>query len=239
MTTTHLHPSAPTRPAAPTRWSARGWHAGLWLLGAGWCMQGIEARGQTAADGPGIYVCVDAKGRRITSDRPIPECLDREQRELSSSGATRRVVPASLTADERERLEAKAQQDAAERARLNEERRRDRALLSRYPNQRKHDEERAKQLAQVDEVIASIHLRSQDLAKQRADLDMEMEFYKATPSRAPAWLKRRLEDNALQQESQKRLVANQALEKQRINSRFDEELARLRQLWTPWAGAAR
>lgn len=188
---------------------------------------------QTAADGTGIYVCVDAKGRRITSDRHITECLDREQRELSSTGATRRVVPASLTADERERLELLAQQDAAQRAKANEDRRRDRALLSRYPNQRKHDEERAKQLAQVDEVVASIHLRSQDLVKQRAELDLEMEFYKATPSKAPAWLKRRQEDNAHQQEGQKRLVANQALEKQRINSRFDEELARLRQLWAP------
>lgn len=186
---------------------------------------------------PGIYVCVDARGRRITSDRPIPECLDREQRELSSTGATRRVVPASLTGDERERLQAQAQQEAAQRAKANEERRRDRALLSRYPSQRKHDEERAKQLAQVDEVIASIHLRSQDLMKQRAALDLEMEFYKATPSRAPSWLQRRLEDNAQQMEGQKRLEANQGLEKQRINSRFDEELGRLRQLWAPWTGA--
>ncbi len=188
---------------------------------------------QTTADGPGIYACVDAKGRRLTADRPILECLDREQRELSSTGATRRVVPASLTAEERERMEALAQQETAQRAKTNEDRRRDRALLSRYPNQRKHDEERAKQLAQVDEVIASIHLRSQDLVKQRAELDLEMEFYKATPSKAPAWLKRRQEDNAQQQEGQKRLVANQAQEKQRINSRFDEELARLRQLWAP------
>ena len=110
----------------------------MWALGMAW---GTEVAAQAAPGGPGIYVCVDAKGRRITSDRPIPECLDREQRELSSTGATRRVVPASLTAEERERLEAQAQQEAAERAKANEDRRRDRALLSRYPSQRKHDED--------------------------------------------------------------------------------------------------
>jgi hypothetical protein len=27
--------------------------------------------------------CVDAKGRKITADRPIPDCIDREQQELS------------------------------------------------------------------------------------------------------------------------------------------------------------
>jgi hypothetical protein len=37
-------------------------------------------------------------------------------------------------------------------------------------------------------------------------------------------------------EGQKRLVADKGLEKQRINTRFDEELAHLRRLWTPWAG---
>jgi len=213
--------------------------AGHWLL---WL--GVAAAGAPAADAlaqsaaTAIYVCVDAKGRRITSDRPITECLDREQRELTSTGATRRIVPASLTADEREQREAQAQQEAAQRAKANEERRRDRALLSRYPSQRKHDEERVKHLVQVDEVIASIHLRSQELVKQRAALDLEMEFYKATPSRAPVWLQRRLEDNAQQQEGQKRLEATQLLEKQRINRHFDEELVRLRQLWAPWAAAA-
>lgn len=237
MTTAHPARPAPkpasASPPSPCPRAGR-WSWGVWGLVGLLCLaQAGAPRAQTTPGVPGIYVCVDATGRRITSDRPIPECLDREQRELSSTGATRRVVPASLTADERERLEALAQQDAAQRAKANEDRRRDRALLSRYPNQRKHDEERAKQLAQVDEVIASIHLRSKDLVKQRAELDLEMEFYKATPSKAPVWLKRRQEDNAQQQEGQKRLVANQALEKQRINTRFDEELARLRQLWAP------
>jgi hypothetical protein len=182
--------------------------------------------------GPSIYACVDVKGRRITSDRPIPECLDREQRELSATtGVTRRVLPASPTAEEREAQEAKAQQEAAQRAKANEERRRDRALLSRYPNPAKHHEERAQQLAQIDTVIASIQLRNQDLVKQRAELMLEMEFYQSNPSQAPASLKRRLDDNRQQQDGQKRLEAAQAQEKQRINARFDEEMTRLRQLW--------
>ena len=130
-------------------------------------------------------------------------------------------------------MEAQEQQEAVQRAKANEDRRRDRALLSRYPSQRKHDEERTRQLALVESVLAYIHIRSQELIRQRTDLDIEMEFYKAAPSEAPAWLLRRLEDNTQQMERQERLVADKELEKQRINSRFDEELAHLRRLWAP------
>jgi hypothetical protein len=234
------HHRIPPNPVPMLGWCVRGktdcvpravgaWGLGVLLLGLSHGAAGQQA---APAGGASIYACVDVKGRRITSDRPIPECLDREQRELSATtGITRRVVPASLTAEEREHLEAKAQQEAAQRTKANEDRRRDRALLSRYPNPAKHHEERAKQLAQIDAVIASIQLRSQDLTKQRAELALEMEFYKSNPSQAPASLKRRLDDNAQQQDGQKRLEANQSQEKQRINVRFDEELARLRQLW--------
>ena len=74
----------------------------------------------------GIYTCIDAKGRRITADRPIPECIDREQRELGSSGTVRRVVPPSYTAEERARIAAQRRAEDEARARVNEERRRER-----------------------------------------------------------------------------------------------------------------
>lgn len=228
MTHTHHRPITPLLPCRSAGFQAL--RLCVWALGMAW---GTEVNAQATAGGPGIYVCVDAKGRRITADRPIPECLDREQRELTSTGATRRVIPASLTAEERERVEAQEQQEAVQRAKANEDRRRDRALLSRYPSQRKHDEERTRQLALVESVLAYIHIRSQELIRQRTDLDIEMEFYKAAPSEAPAWLLRRLEDNTQQMERQERLVADKELERQRINSRFDEELAHLRRLWAP------
>ena len=62
------------------------WVAGMLLAGAS-----VAAVAQ-----PAIYSCVDGKGRRITSDRPIPECLDREQKELNPSGTVRRSVGPNL-----------------------------------------------------------------------------------------------------------------------------------------------
>lgn len=191
-----------------------------WATGAG-----------AQANAQGIYTCVDSKGRRISSDRPIPECLDREQRQLGSSGAVRRVLPPSYTAEERAQLDAQRKQEEEQRARLAEEKRRDRALLTRYPTQASHDKQRAEALGQIDEVMSSVNQREKALEQQRKEIDTEMEFYQRDPTQAPAWLRRKYEDNQQQVLAQKRFLDEQAQEKKRLNARFDEELAKLRQLW--------
>jgi hypothetical protein len=184
-----------------------------------------------AASAQGIFTCTDSRGKKITSDRPIPECLDREQKELNASGTVKRSLGPNLTAQEVSALEARDKKQAEDRARANEERRRNRALLTRYQNQAAHDAERASALTQVDAVIQTANKRMAELAVQRKALDSELEFYKADPSKAPAYLQRRVtefQDNLV---AQQRFIANQQLEKKRVNDRFDEELARLKPLW--------
>ena len=180
----------------------------------------------------GIYTCVDAKGRRITSDRPNIECLDRAQQEISSSGTVKRVLGPSLTAQERKVLEEKERLDAQERSRDAEEKRRNRALLLRYPNRAVHDKERSLALAQVHQVIASAFQRMHDLAAQRKPINLELEFYKNDLMLAPAALRRKVEENDGNMLVQRRFVDDQEVEKRRVNSRFDEELVKLTQLWT-------
>jgi hypothetical protein len=181
--------------------------------------------------GPSIFTCIDGKGRRITSDRPIMECLDREQRELGRTGVTKRVLPPSYTAEERAKLEAERRVEEDMQARIAEEKRRDRALLIRYPNQSAHDKERKEALTQIDEVVAAVVRREQSLARQRKEIAAELEFYQGDVGQAPGWLKRKLEDNESQVLIQKRFLVDQAQEKSRIRGRFDEELSKLRQLW--------
>ena len=207
---------------------------GVWLIGS---IGQAAAQQDNSANGPSIYSCVDSLGRRITADRPIPECLDREQRELSPTGITRRVIPPNLTAEERAREEAKAQQEAALRLKQAEEKKRDRALLARYGSQKQHDQERQQQLAVVKNTQAAIERRTQDLIKQRENLQAELEFYKGDPKKAPAWLQHRVKENAEQIEAQKRLMEYQQEESQRINARFDEELVRLKVLWAAASAA--
>lgn len=179
-----------------------------------------------------IYSCVDSKGRRLTSDRPIVECLDREQQQHGNTGIVRKTLPPSYTADERAKLDAQRKLEDEQRARVQEEKRRERALLIRYPHQGVHDKERAEALAQIDEVIGAVNKRELALVAQRKEIQTELEFYQGDVSKAPNWLKRKVEDNEKQMVVQKRFLDEQAQEKQRINARFDEELIKLKQLWT-------
>ena len=64
-----------------------------------------QAWAQQARPPQEVYTCIDKHGRRITSDRPIAECLDREQRELNPSGSERRRIPPVLSENERAALE--------------------------------------------------------------------------------------------------------------------------------------
>lgn len=204
----------------------------------GWGLLLVTLTATSGAGAQGIYTCVDSKGRRLTADRPIMECLDREQKEMSSHGTVKRVVPPSMTADERDAAKAREQAAADQRARAIESQRRDRALVQRYPNQAAHDKDRADVLAQVEAVSATIRLRQADLDKERQRLAGEMEFYQRDPSKAPARLRHRVADNAQQIEAQKTALTKQDEEKDRVNARFDEELARLRQLWATQAPTA-
>lgn len=188
----------------------------------------------------GIYTCVDAKGRRLTSDRPIAECNDREQKELNPTGTVRRTVPPTLTAAERAEREEQEKKAAEERQRLADEKRQQRALLARYPRQALHDAERANALKQVEDTIAAGQRRLAELQQQRARMLQEGEFFKAREA-WPLKLKRQFEDNEQQIAAQKRMIAGQDEERARISARFDDELARLKLLWaqaTPAASTA-
>ncbi len=202
------------------------------LLGA-WPLQ-LLAQAATQ----GIYTCTDAKGRKLTSDRPIPECADREQRLLNPSGTVRGIVGPNLTGPERAALEARQRREAEERARQAEEKRRERALLVRYPSRSVHDKERAEALAQISVVRQAALNRVKELERQRRELDAELEFYAQDPAKVPPSLKRLVDENAQSMAVQERFIADQDAEMVRVNARFDEELARLQQLWSQLAPPA-
>jgi Domain of unknown function (DUF4124) len=191
--------------------------AGLWLA--------------SAASWAAIYTCVDGKGRKLTSDRPIAECADRDQSELNTSGTVKRTVKPVMTAEEQRAFDEKQKNAAEEQARQIEEKRKDRALLTRYPSRAVHDKERAEALAQVDAVMKAAAKRISELGVQRKEIDTEMEFYKKDPTKAPLSLKRQIDDHNNSVAVQKRFITDQENEIKRTNARFDEELIKLKSLW--------
>ena len=179
----------------------------------------------------GIYTCTDAHGRRLNSDRPITECMDREQRELNRSGSTRRVLPPSLSPAEREKLAQQQREQRREAERRRSLERRDAALIARYPDRQAHEAGREEALLQTTVIVNAAEARISTLQAERKKLDEEMEFYSADPSKAPPQLRRAIEANEQAIAQQQQAIEGQNSERQRINAAFDEEVARLEQLW--------
>lgn len=181
------------------------------------------------AQAGGIYTCIDDKGRRLTSDRPIPECLAKEQRVLNRDGSLKEVRPPALSPEERAQQEARERQQSEQRAAQAELARRDRNLLQRYRDEVAHQRAREAALEPSRRAQASLQARVAELTSERAPLLAEVEFYKgqALPSR----LKARLDANDAALAALKDSGAAQQAEAARLNRLFDTELDRLRRLW--------
>ncbi|MEO7241938.1 MAG: DUF4124 domain-containing protein [Variovorax sp.] len=186
----------------------------------------------------GIYTCVDSHGRNLTSDRPIAACSDREQRVLGGNGATRGMLEPNYSAKELAVRAEKVREAELIQMRRSEDQRRDRALVLRYPSPVVHDRVRSESLEQIDVVINAALKRMEELAQQRKTIDDELEFYVTDPQKAPQVLRHQADDNAQAVLVQKRFIAEQQAEKDRVNARFDEQASRLRQLWQSMSEAA-
>ncbi|WP_140634773.1 DUF4124 domain-containing protein [Methylibium rhizosphaerae] len=176
-----------------------------------------------------IYTCIDARGRKLTSDRPILECLDREQRVLNKDGSQRQTLPPSMTADERAAVEEAERRKAAERVARQDAIRRDRNLLNRFPNLAAHNRAREAALDDVRKAVKASEQRLAAIEAERKPLLNEAEFYKG--KQLPAKLKTQLEFIDVTAEAQKTLVQNQQAEVVRITALYDQELERLKKLW--------
>jgi len=191
----------------------------------------LRAAGEPPAPaGPAqIYSCIDATGKKLTSDRPIAECNSREQRVLNSDGSVKRVVPPVPTADERSEIEAREREAAAERSRKQEAIRRDRNLLARFPDEAAHRKARAAALDDVRKALRLSEERVALLTAERKPLMEEAEFYVGKP--LPGKLRAQLDANDASTDAQRTLAQNQQLEVVRINKLYDAELERLKKLW--------
>ncbi len=181
----------------------------------------------------GIYTCVDKRGRKLTSDRPIAECTGTEQQMLNRDGSVRTVLPPTLTAEEKLAKETRERAENEARLARLDATRRDRNLVARYPDEVTHQRARESALDSVRLAVRATQARLRDLAQQRQPLLNEMEFYQG--KKLPPKLKNALDANDAAMDAQKSAAANQAAEMDRINSLYDAELERLRRLW---AGAA-
>ncbi|HXD07910.1 MAG TPA: hypothetical protein VN680_17930 [Burkholderiaceae bacterium] len=189
----------------------------------------LLAAGRLLAADAAIFTCTNAQGKRMTADRPIAECMDREQRVLNRDGSVRNVMPPSMTSEERAAAEEVERKRAIERAAQKDAVRRDRNMLARYPDEATHQKARDTALDAARGAISLSEARLADLQRDRKPLTDEAEFYKGKA--LPFKLKTQIEAVETSIAAQRELLVTQQAEVGRITSLYDAELRHLKKLW--------
>lgn len=187
----------------------------------------VPVLGQTPAAPTTIYSCV-ANGRTYSGDRPPPECVNSDLRELNKDGSLRRVIPRPLTVEEQRERALEARRRLEEEEKTLSQRRRDRSLLEAYASEDEIEAARAKALDTSNEVIRRSQARLDRMDLDRKRLDEESEFYKKRD--LPDTIKRAYANNEQEKVAELKIVKEAQIETQRINQRFDAEKKRFREL---------
>jgi hypothetical protein len=193
--------------------------SGLWLA--------VPAQAQMSAQK--IFICKDASGRTLTSDRTIPECANQAVREMDRNGVVRRELPAPLTPEQKRQKQLDDEKRKAEEIARAEQKQSDRALLARYGNEKDIANSRQRSTDIVREQIKRENLLTADAEKQHKNAQTEIAALK-DPNKAPPALRRKLEDaERTLADSRKRTKENEA-ELAAIEAKFDATLKRYREL---------
>lgn len=175
-----------------------------------------------------IFICKDASGRTLTSDRPIMECQDRNVRVLGKNGLTQREIAPPMTAEQKRQKQAEDDKLKADAEAQKEQKRQDMALKARYKTEADIEADRKRTLDDARDQLKREEAGAADAGKRLKEVRAEADTQKKKPL-SPT-LQRQL-DTAEQavKDSQKRLAELQ-VEVAQINGRFDEKLKRFREL---------
>lgn len=175
-----------------------------------------------------IYICKDASGKTLTSDRPIMECQDRKTRVLGKNGMTAREIAPPLTEEQKRQKEADNEKRKAALAVAEEQKRQDRALLARYSKEADIDLARQRALESVNEQVkreeASIAASEKSLQKARTEAAAQPK------GKVPSILQRKIDDLAQEIVDSKKIITERHEEAAQINARFDHAVKRFREL---------
>jgi hypothetical protein len=180
------------------------------------------------AGGRLTYCCKDDAGHQVCSDMLPPQCYNKAYREVNSRGMTVRTVDAPLSPEQRARIEAEKLRKKEEDRLALEQRRKDSALLATYASEADIAGSRERALNVHRDAIREAQERLGAAAKKQKALAREAEFYQKQP--IPPELRNSIKDNEAEQKSAQLLIESRQKEMLGVNSRYDTDLGRFREL---------
>jgi hypothetical protein len=176
-----------------------------------------------------IYICKDASGRTLTSDRPIPECAERKVRVLGKNGLTAREIAAPLTEEQKRQQQIEQDKRKQAQAAAEEQKRQDRALLARFSKEADIELARRRTLDQINEHIkreeVSISISEKRLKDARAEAAAQ-----AKGKAVPAPIQRKIDDSVQSIAASKQQISDYQADVAKTNAKYDLTLKRFREL---------
>jgi len=201
---------------------------GLILVG------GLLAQSAALAD---VYTCTTASGHKLTADRPIAECADREQRQLETTSGLVKIIPPRKTEAERIAAAEAVRKQAREKEEQEMQQRNDQQLLVRYPDDATLEEKRSYMLGEVKKRWAPTLSEEADLEQRRAALQTKAVAQKAAGKSAD------LDDVKAAAQIERRMLQLRPMldkasaETAQVNAHMDADLKRLHELRAPLTAA--
>ena len=178
-----------------------------------------------------IYMCKDASGRTLTSDRPIPECADRAIREYGNNGAVKRDISAPLTAEQKREKQLQEDKKKAELIAADEQKKSDRALSARYRSEEDITAARKRDTGVISDQIAQQKkaLSSADKDWKEAQAAVEAQKKKGV---VPAGLQYKLDRADQNVRDLKVRISDSEIELAQVHAKYDLTLQRYREITT-------
>lgn len=206
----------------------------LWVLAANALLLTLAAGSAQAQ----IYMCKDANGRTLTSDRPIPECANRTQKELRGNGTVKREIPPPLTPDQLRQKKEDEEKRKLEETAAADQKRRDTVLLTTYQTEAQLEAERQRAVTQLRNNI-NIAITAQNNAEQRRKAaQTEADLVRKSGKPVPPALKNRIDDAQKVADHESKNADGMEAEMVKVKLKYDDMLKRYRELNTPSASAS-
>jgi hypothetical protein len=177
-----------------------------------------------------MYMCKDASGRTITSDRPIPECADRATKELDRTGMVRREIPPPPTPEQRREQKMKEEKAKADAIIAEEQKQNDRLILAHYANEKDIEASRKRALDLVQERIKRETNDMTALQKNLTAVQAEAAAQTKAKGAPSPVLKHRMDEAEQAIETAKKSLQVREAELVQINTKHDQTLKRFREI---------
>ena len=190
------------------------------------CASGSDA----PSAGSQIFLCKDATGRTITSDRPIAECADRATKVLRKDGTVRREIPPPLTAEQKLARKQAEEKRKADEIAAQEQKHKDHVLLSTYRSEKEIEAARERTVGQLRSDIIEANTAADMADRKRRLASAEIDKIKAKKARPPAELLHQVEEAEQSANAERKRADKLEVDLVAQKSKYDTIMARFRDL---------